>query len=112
MGGSDLTHVYWLGGGSGGGKSTIARRLAERFGMVLYPTDDTMTSHANEASAQDAPLIARFKQMSMDERWLLRSPQEMLQSFHWYEGEVFDQLLCGRASWTGSPDGQAPLDRN
>ena len=33
-----LRHVYWIGGGSGAGKSTIARRLAARHGLQLYVT--------------------------------------------------------------------------
>ena len=37
-----LGHVYWIGGGSGAGKSTIARRVAERHGLHLYATDDVM----------------------------------------------------------------------
>jgi hypothetical protein len=28
-----LAHVRWIGGGSGAGKSTIARRLADRCAM-------------------------------------------------------------------------------
>lgn len=88
-----LAHVYWLGGGSGAGKSTIARRLADEFGMTLYATDDSMAAHAEQASAATAPLLERFKRMSMDERWLLRTPAEMLRSFHWFEGEAFDLIL-------------------
>jgi adenylate kinase family enzyme len=41
-----LRHVYWIGGGSGAGKSTIARRLAARYGLRLYATDDVMGDHA------------------------------------------------------------------
>ena len=32
---SRLRHVYWIGGASGSGKSTIARRLADRHGLRL-----------------------------------------------------------------------------
>jgi predicted kinase len=35
-----LRHVYWIGGGSGAGKSTIARRVASRHGLRVYATDD------------------------------------------------------------------------
>ena len=31
-----LRHVYWIGGGSGAGKSTIARRIAAEHGLQLY----------------------------------------------------------------------------
>jgi predicted kinase len=37
-----LRHVYWLGGGSGAGKSTIARQVADRHGLRVYATDDAM----------------------------------------------------------------------
>jgi hypothetical protein len=32
---SRLRHVYWIGGASGSGKSTIARRLADKHGLRL-----------------------------------------------------------------------------
>jgi hypothetical protein len=38
---------------------------------------------------QQAPLLSRFKAMDMDERWVKRSPQTMLESFHWFQGELF-----------------------
>ncbi|MDQ0847247.1 shikimate kinase [Streptomyces sp. V1I6] len=47
-----LRHVFWIGGGSGAGKSTIARRLADRYGWRLYATDDMMRDHAGRTSAR------------------------------------------------------------
>jgi hypothetical protein len=41
-----LAHVYWIGGGSGAGKSTIARRVAGEHSLHLYATDDVMPDHA------------------------------------------------------------------
>ena len=37
-----LRHVYWIGGGSGAGKSTVARRVAAEHDLRLYSTDDAM----------------------------------------------------------------------
>ncbi len=31
--------------------------------------------------------------MNMDERWVLRTPQSMLDSFHWFEGEGFQFII-------------------
>lgn len=31
--------------------------------------------------------------MSMDERWVTRTPNEMLKTFHWFQGEGFDLIL-------------------
>jgi hypothetical protein len=88
-----LRHVYWLGGGSGAGKSTIARRLTARHGLRLYSTDDAMADHASRCSPEACPLLAEFKKMSMDERWADRSPQTMLETFHWFRGEGFGLIV-------------------
>jgi 2-phosphoglycerate kinase len=88
-----LRHVYWLGGGSGGGKSTIARRLAAEHGLRLYATDDVMGDHANRLGPDDAPLLEAFKAMDMDERWANRSVEVMLETFHWYRGEGFGLIV-------------------
>jgi hypothetical protein len=88
-----LRHVYWLGGASGAGKSTIARRLAARHGLRLYSTDEAMADHAARCSAEDCPCLAAFKAMSMDERWVDRSPQTMLETFHWFRGEGFGLIV-------------------
>ncbi len=88
-----LAHVYWIGGGSGAGKSTIARRIADRYGLRLYATDDLMANHASRSSADDSPLLSKFSAMDMDERWLNRSPEVMLETFHWFRGEGFGLIV-------------------
>jgi hypothetical protein len=89
----DLRHVYWIGGGSGAGKSTVARRLAGRYGLALYATDDVMADHARRTNAQDSPFLAEFAAMDMDQRWVNRSPQTMLETFHWFRGEGFALII-------------------
>ncbi|WP_238008640.1 hypothetical protein KZZ52_47470 [Dactylosporangium sp. AC04546] len=84
-----MRDVYWIGGGSGGGKSTVARALAPRSGLRVYATDDVMPDHARRCPPADCPCLARFAAMSMDERWLLRTPRTMFETFHWYRGEGF-----------------------
>jgi 2-phosphoglycerate kinase len=88
-----LRHVYWIGGGSGGGKSTIARRVAAQHGLHVYSTDDVMPDHARRCTDEDAPYLGAFKSMSMDERWADRSPETMLDTFHWFRGEGFDLIV-------------------
>ncbi|WP_051866296.1 shikimate kinase [Streptomyces griseus] len=88
-----LRHVYWIGGGSGAGKSTIARRLADRHGWRLYATDDVMRDHAGRTTPEEAPLLHEFMAMDMDERWVNRSAHVMLETFHWFRGEAFGLIL-------------------
>ena len=88
-----LRDVYWIGGGSGAGKSTIARRLAARYGLRLYATDEVMADHVRRSSPVDSPFMAGFAAMDMDERWVSRSPQTMLETFGWFRGEGFGLIV-------------------
>ena len=90
---SRLRHVRWIGGGSGAGKSVIARRLAARYGLSLYATDDVMPDHARRCAPADGPLLSEFAAMGMDERWVNRSPETMLETFHWFRGEGFGLIV-------------------
>ena len=88
-----LQHVYWIGGASGAGKSTIARRFADMFGLCMYSTDEAMGDHARRSTPVSAPFLTSFMSMNMDERWLNRSPVDMLDTFHWFRGEGFDLIV-------------------
>jgi hypothetical protein len=90
---SRLRHVYWIGGASGAGKSTIARRLVDKHGLRLYSTDEAMSDHAHRWLPEDCPNLNEFVKMSMDQRWVDRSPQTMLETFHWFLGEGFNLIV-------------------
>lgn len=83
-----LRHIYWIGGASGSGKSTIARRLADRHSLRLYSTDEAMGDHAHRWLPEDCPNLIEFVKMSMDQRWVDRSPQTMLETFYWFRGRA------------------------
>jgi 2-phosphoglycerate kinase len=88
-----LQHVRWIGGGSGAGKSTVARQLAADHGLRLYRTDDTIAEHARRSRSTYTPLLDAFLAMDMDERWANRSPEVMLKTFPWFAGEGFDLIM-------------------
>jgi 2-phosphoglycerate kinase len=88
-----LRHVYWIGGGSGAGKSVIARRVAGRHGLGVYATDDVMADHGRRWAPADGPFLSEFVAMDMDERWVNRSPETMLETFHWFRGEGFGLIV-------------------
>ena len=88
-----MRHVYWIGGGSGAGKSTIARLLADRHGWRFYATDDVMADHARRTTAEEAPFLHAFMATDLDERWGGRAPETMLETFHWFRGEAFDLIV-------------------
>jgi 2-phosphoglycerate kinase len=88
-----LRHVYWIGGGSGAGKSVIASRLAARYGLRRYATDDVMADHGRRCVPAEGPFLTEFAAMDMDERWVNRSPETMLETFHWFRGEGFGLIV-------------------
>jgi hypothetical protein len=88
-----LSHVYWIGGGSGAGKSVVARRLAAEHGLRRYATDDVMAGHGRRSNPADSPYLREFAAMDMDRRWVSRSPQVMLETFHWFRGEGFGLIV-------------------
>jgi hypothetical protein len=100
-----LRDVYWIGGGSGAGKSTVARRLADQYGLRRYATDDVMADHGGRISREDCPFLTAFGAMDMDERWVSRSPQVMLETFGWFRGEGFGLIVDDLLRLAGSGPG-------
>jgi hypothetical protein len=98
-----LRHVFWVGGGSGSGKSVVARRLASRHGLHRYATDDVMADHASRSAPEECPSLAEFAAMDMDERWVNRSPEAMLETFHWFRGEGFGLIVDDLLRLPGNP---------
>lgn len=88
-----LRHIRWIGGGSGAGKSTVARQLSEQYGFCLYHCDDMQPSHTARSNPTSHPMLHAFIAMSMDERWVKRTPEEMFQTFHGFHGEGFGLIL-------------------
>jgi hypothetical protein len=73
-----LDHVLWIGGGTGAGKSSVAMALAERYGLPRYDYDwHDARDHTERTRIDRHPHRAAFLAMSLDERWVLRTPREM-----------------------------------
>jgi hypothetical protein len=89
---TQLKHVRWIGGGTGAGKSTIARALAPKHHLRLYSCEP-ISAHVGRSNPRDDPLLHEFLAMDMDERWVNRSPLVMLETFHGYQGEAFDLII-------------------
>lgn len=80
---TSLEGVLWLGGGTGSGKSTVARILEQRHGLRVYHYDRVEPGHAarlsrrqKEPGAQPSEVL-RLVAMTLDERWVERTPEEM-----------------------------------
>jgi 2-phosphoglycerate kinase len=100
--GAGLQHVRWIGGGSGAGKSTVARQLAADHGLQLYHAEP-FSRYAGRADPGRTPLLQEFMAMDMEERWVNRSPEVMLETFHGVRGEGFDLVVDDLLALPPSP---------
>ena len=82
--------TLWLGGMSGVGKTTAARVLARRHDLHLYTLDSRTYAHAER---MDVPAL----QMSADELWLDRAPEQMAADFEAEARERFPLVLADLA---------------
>jgi hypothetical protein len=90
---SRLRHVYWIGCGSGAGKTTIAKRLADQYCLRLYSADEKIRDHGRRTPPEERPFVCAFDEMDMEERWVNRPPETMLETFHFFRGECFDRIV-------------------
>lgn len=61
--------------------------------MRLYDADAATPVHTRRMPVETAAYLAEFAAMSMDERWVSRSPREMRDTFHWFHGEGLDLIV-------------------
>ena len=89
-----LERVLWIGGGTGAGKTTIAKAIAERQGLEPYDYDwQDARGHNDRSRAERHPYRAAFLALSMDQRWVLQTPEAMADSTIGQFAERFEMVL-------------------
>ena len=89
-----LAHVFWLGGPSDAGKSTVARLVAEQLRWQMYPCDFHEHNHFI-ARADPAQHPAMFAEMakSVEARWITPTPEELFAGILTTNDERFPMIL-------------------
>jgi hypothetical protein len=84
-----LGHVLWVGGPPGGGKTSVATRIARRHGLRLYSADTRTWQHRDRALRDGSAAARRWEAMTLERRWAGSTPQEMLEgSLHRERGPM------------------------
>ena len=71
-----LSHVLWVAGPAGAGKTTVARRLARRHGLRWYNCDAQTWQHLDRAVADGVRNAQRFAALTPAQR-RLAGPEEI-----------------------------------
>ncbi len=91
-----LSHVLWIGGATDTGKTTISRLVAERRSLQVYHYDRYDRPQIDRL-AQTSPRYRAFLDASLEERWIVPEPQDLLgfllQSFQDRFPLVIESLL-------------------
>jgi hypothetical protein len=68
--GDRLAHVLWLGGSPCSGKSSIARLLADRYGLRIYSCDEAFGQHRQQLTTTDQPTLYKWTHTPWAELWM------------------------------------------
>lgn len=92
-----LAHVRWIAGGTGAGKSTAARILANRAGAVIYHGDRAEHEWLSRCTQRDHPHMFAGLRLSVEDRAAM-TPEEKFRRMSCRHGEtigfVIEDLLA------------------
>lgn len=95
---SDFSHVRWICGGTGAGKSTVSHLLVERYGLAVYDGDTAGVSKYQDVDERRRPYMAALARMTREEASTGRTAEEVFEQMPSRHGETFpfvrDDLLA------------------
>jgi hypothetical protein len=108
---TDFSHVRWIAGGTGAGKSTVTRLLADRYRVAVFDGDAAEANYVRRIDEHRQPRTSALVRMPIAERWAGRTAEEVFETMPSRHGETFPFVLdC--APWQGrgrsSPTTSAP----
>ncbi|MFI7674737.1 hypothetical protein [Actinophytocola sp. NPDC049390] len=87
-----LRHVRWIAGGTGAGKSTVARLLERRLGAVVYDGDRAEHGWLPRCTQQEHPHLYAGLRLTKSER-AAQSPEEKFHGSASLHGETIGFLV-------------------
>lgn len=94
-----LTHVRWIGGGTGAGKTTLASLLAKRLDLDVYDGDRGERGYVARMRPGEQPRMTALLAMTPRQRWLDRPPSQVFAEMPSLHGETFPFVLDDILAW-------------
>lgn len=88
-----MANVFWLGGGCGSGKTTMARVVTRRLDLRIYPVDGYTYAHAERSKHGGFPLNQAAAEVTPEQRWR-KSPAELAEWFAAVAAERLEMILA------------------
>ncbi|MRN54440.1 hypothetical protein [Paenibacillus monticola] len=85
--------IYWIGGSACSGKSTLAKRYADKYGLELYACDEYYDKHMQNISRDKQPAMHKVSMMNPNEAFYTRDVQEQLRVYLQFFKEDFLLVL-------------------
>ncbi|MFF9869655.1 hypothetical protein ACF1G0_30395 [Streptomyces sp. NPDC013953] len=93
-----LAHVRWIAGGTGAGKSTLTRLLADRHDVAVYEGDRAEHAWLERCTPQHHPRLAGMRGLPPGAMWHDRTPDQVFRAMPSLHGEmvgfIVDDLLA------------------
>lgn len=86
-----MTDIYYIGGSPCSGKSTVAEKIAERYGFHYYKVDNYLESFTVKGAEMHYPICRKLINLSPEQIWMRDSSIQKEEELQYYQ-EIFGFL--------------------
>ena len=98
-----MPEIYYIGGASCSGKTTLAKTLADKYDMRCFHVDDELGEFAEDAIRRECPVALKHSRMDLDS-FYMRDPEVQAEELIAFYHEIFPAVMRTIAAQFGSEE--------